>query len=164
MFQLLVSLFIFIPAIEIYFLFKIGGEIGTFNTFLVIVVTGFIGASLARSQGMIILSQIQNEMNRGELPAKNIIHGLMVFAGGLLLLTPGFFTDIFGFCLVIPGPRHFLFIWVQKLIGQAMKSGNFKFQTFSTGAQRPPESNPFTKKTDSEISGDVFEAEFERKE
>lgn len=170
MFQVLLSLFIFIPAVEIYLLFKIGGEIGGLNTFLVIVVTGFLGAALARSQGVMILSQIQREMNSGELPAKPIIHGLMVFAGGLLLLTPGFVTDIVGFSLVMPGTRHILFVWVQKMLDNAMKSGKFKFQTFSAGNMG--NNNPFMHQQSdlhnsdqqSELDGDVFEAEFERKE
>ena len=113
MFLPLLFLFTVLPAIEIYLLFKIGGEIGAGNTFLIIVTTGVVGAALAKSQGIAILNQIQQEMNKGGIPGKAIIHGLMVFAGGLLLLTPGFLTDIIGFSLVIPGPRHILYVWVK---------------------------------------------------
>ena len=91
----------------------------------------FLGASLAKSQGMQILMRMQNDMGKGSIPGNQIIHGLMVFAGGLLLLTPGFMTDIFGFSLVMPGPRHILIIWVRKLIENAMKSGNINFSKFS---------------------------------
>lgn len=167
MFLAMVFLFTVLPALEIFLLFKIGGEIGGLNTFLIVVLTGITGAALAKSQGLAILEQIQTEMNKGGIPAKPIIHGLMVFAGGLLLLTPGFLTDIIGFSLVMPGTRHILFIWVQKILANAAKSGKFKFQTFST--QRPP--GPFGTDFDQsqtpkefEVSGDIIEAEFERKE
>ena len=131
MLPILTLLFIIIPAIEIYLLFEIGGLIGGFNTFLVIVSTGIIGATLAKSQGISILMKIQNEVNKGALPGNQIIQGLMVFAGGLLLLTPGFLTDVVGFLLILPGSRHILMFWVKKIIDQAMVQGNFQFQSFS---------------------------------
>lgn len=165
MFLPLVFLFTVLPALEIFLLFKIGGEIGGMNTFLIVVLTGIVGASLAKSQGLAILTQIQTEMSKGGIPAKPIIHGLMVFAGGLLLLTPGFLTDIFGFSLVMPGPRHILYFWVQKLLEKAAKSGRFQVHTFSAGrAQNPFEQANMSRKKDFEVSGDVIEAEFERKE
>ncbi|MBT4792097.1 MAG: FxsA family protein [Halobacteriovoraceae bacterium] len=133
MFGLLVILFTVVPAIEIYLLFKIGAQIGGGNTFLIIIVTGILGASLAKSQGLSILNKIQNDVNKGALPGNHIIQGLMVFAGGLLLLTPGFMTDIIGFALVLPGTRHLLLVWVKKMIERAMKSGNLNFQNFGRG-------------------------------
>jgi UPF0716 protein FxsA len=132
MFPGLVFLFTVVPALELYLLFSIGSEIGALNTILIIILTGVVGASLARSQGFSILMKIQNEFNRGGVPGREIIHGLMVFAGGLLLLTPGFMTDIIGFSLVFPGTRHLLFVFVQKMVMNALKNGNIKFSTFGS--------------------------------
>jgi UPF0716 protein FxsA len=170
MFGILVLLFTLIPAIEIYLLFTIGGEIGALNTVIVVITTGVVGASLAKSQGLSILTKIQTEMQGGGLPAKSIIHGLMVFAGGLMLMTPGFMTDILGFSLVMPGPRHILFVWVQKLIVAAMKNGKFQFQSFGSAGQATggekfySEANTGQRQNkNTEVEADVFEAEFSQK-
>lgn len=174
---LMIILFTLIPALELYLLFEIGGQIGGFNTIMIIILTGVLGATLAKSQGLSILMKIQNEMNTGALPGNQIIQGLMVFAGGLLLLTPGFMTDVVGFSLVLPGPRHLLLVWVKKLISHSMKSGNFKFQSFSGGngafysyssSQQTYSNNPFSqadeKQINQEVSPGVFEAEFHNKD
>jgi UPF0716 protein FxsA len=181
MFPILVLLFTVVPAIEIFLLFKIGGEIGGINTLFVIISTGIIGASLAKSQGLQILMKIQESTQRGEVPGSQIIQGLMVFAGGLLLLTPGFLTDIFGFSLVMPGTRHLLMIWVKKMIEKGMKSGNMNFQSFGQGgrggaqytytsSQNGTSQNPFERfnqtqnhvEKNDEIAPGVFEAEFKK--
>lgn len=179
MFGLLVLLFTVVPAVEIFLLFEIGSKIGAGNTMLIILVTGVLGASLAKSQGLSILMKIQNEVNQGSLPGNQIIQGLMVFAGGILLLTPGFATDIFGFSLVLPGSRHLLMFWVKKMIDHAMKNGNINFQSFGTKSGGgfsshtsnqtesmnglfEEELNPHNKT--SEIDGDIIEAEYTKKD
>lgn len=175
MFGILVLLFTLIPAIEIYLLFTIGGEIGALNTVLVVITTGVVGASLAKSQGLSILTKIQEEMQGGGLPGKSIIHGLMVFAGGLMLMTPGFMTDILGFSLVMPGPRHILFVWVQKLVVLAMKNGNLNFQSFGAGGQKTggasfyahtnagSDSAEEARSLNAEVEPGIFEAEYSQK-
>jgi len=164
-------LFTVVPAVEIYLLFKIGGSIGAFNTVFIVIITGIVGASLAKSQGLSILMKIQGELNKGGMPANQIIHGLMVFAGGLLLLTPGFMTDIFGLSLVLPGTRHVLMVFVKKMIEEAMKNGNFNFQTFGqTGGFEHPQTHESHTQYETEsqpqshLDGDVFEADFTKKE
>lgn len=191
MFGILVFLFTVIPALEIFLLFKIGAQIGGFNTVFIVIATGIIGASLAKSQGLSILMKIQNEVNKGGVPGNAIIQGLMVFAGGLLLLTPGFMTDIFGFSLVMPGPRHLLMFWVKKLVVKAMQNGNLNFQSFgsngrggfysytstsTSGHHSNSGQNPFeafeqmraeqmrSEQPETKIEGDVIEAEFTRKD
>ena len=108
MFGLLVFLFTVVPALELYLLFSIGAEIGILNTVAIIFLTGVTGAYLAKSQGLYIIYRLQKELSEGKMPAEQILHGLIVFGGGLLLLTPGFMTDIFGFCMVLPGTRHLI--------------------------------------------------------
>ena len=165
MFLLLVILFTVIPAFEIYLLIKVGGEFGIINTIWFVIATGVIGASLAKSQGLSIIQRIQKESQNGRIPGKEIIQGLMIFAGGLLLLTPGFITDIFGFCLVMPGPRHVLMIFVSKLVESAITNGNFQFQAQGFGASSM-DSSPYEREQESDVrvSSDVFEAEYEIKE
>ena len=90
MFLALLLLFTVIPALEIFLFIEIGGQIGAFNTFMIVIVTGIVGAALAKSQGLQIIQKIQTELNDGKLPADQFFHGLLVFGGGLLLLTPGF--------------------------------------------------------------------------
>ena len=85
MFGILVLLFTIIPAIEIYLLINIGGALGGVNTILIVVITGIVGAGLAKSQGLAIINKIQKDIGAGQLPADQIIHGLLVFGGGLLL-------------------------------------------------------------------------------
>ncbi len=129
MFGILLLLFTIVPALEIFLFIEIGGKIGAFNTFAIVIVTGIVGATLAKSQGLAILQKIQNELNQGALPADQIIHGLLVFGGGLLLLTPGFLTDILGLSMVFPGTRHLLIGLTKEMIDKGMKSGKIHVYT-----------------------------------
>ena len=129
MFKILVLLFTIIPALEIYFLIKIGTNIGGLNTFLIVMVTGIIGAALAKSQGIQILQKIQIETQNGSLPADQLFHGFLVFAGGLLLLTPGFITDLLGLSMVFPGTRHIVVLFFKEAILKAIQKGNVHVYT-----------------------------------
>jgi UPF0716 protein FxsA len=136
MFGILALLFILIPAIEIYLLIEIGSFIGGFNTILIVVVTGIVGAGLAKAQGLAVLNKVQTDLNGGKLPADQIIHGLLVFGGGLLLLTPGFLTDILGFSMVAPGSRHLIVAWAKQMFQKGIESGNIKFGSFGSFNQQ----------------------------
>jgi UPF0716 protein FxsA len=130
MFGILVLLFTIIPALEIYLLINIGGALGGVNTILIVVITGIVGAGLAKSQGIAIINKIQKDIGAGQLPADQIIHGLLVFGGGLLLLTPGFLTDFLGLSMVFPGTRHLIVIYAKSAIDKGIKNGNVHFSTF----------------------------------
>ena len=130
MFGLLALLFILIPALEIYLLIEVGSLIGGFNTMLIVIITGIVGAALAKAQGLAVLYKIQNDLNLGQIPADQIIHGLLVFGGGLLLLTPGFVTDIIGLCMVAPGSRHLIVARAKHYFQNGIKNGNIRFTTF----------------------------------
>lgn len=105
MFIKLLTIFIFVPLMELYILLEAGRIIGIGATIGLIVTTGFAGAWLARSQGVEILRRIQEETARGQMPAITLIDGALVLIGGLLLLTPGFLTDILGFSFLVPLTR-----------------------------------------------------------
>jgi UPF0716 protein FxsA len=120
MFRILVVLFIVVLAIELWGLISIGKIIGGWNTVALVILTGFIGAWLARQQGMQVLRLLQVQLSRGQMPTDALIDGALVLVGGVLLLTPGFFTDLAGFILLLPYTRmiirHFIKKWLWSLI------------------------------------------------
>lgn len=122
MFIKLLIIFIFIPLLEIYILLEAGRIVGLAPTISLIILTGIAGAWLARSQGVEILRRIQQETSMGQMPAGTLIDGALILVGGLLLLTPGFFTDALGFSFLIPLTRELwrkgLSVWLEKQVRQ----------------------------------------------
>jgi len=115
------KLFIFftvVPILELYFLIKIGGAIGAFNTIVIILLTATIGAWLARAQGFMVLRRIQESLGQGRVPGHDILQGLFVLVGAFALLTPGFLTDMIGLSMLIPSVRA---IYI-KLLGLYIKN------------------------------------------
>ena len=159
MFGILFLLFTVIPALELFFLFKVGSIIGGMNTVFIVIITGIVGAAFAKSQGLSILAKIQNETQKGKIPGDEIIQGLMIFAGGILLITPGFMTDIFGLSLVMPGTRHLLTSMAKALVLKGMKNGNVQFYSTNTGFY----SQTKQYHSDSHLDSNTFEAEFTEK-
>ena len=101
---------IFIPIVEIYLFIKIGSQIGAFKTITLIFVTAFIGIIYARYEGLNTLRSGLSQLVKNELPAYEIISGAAIALGALLLIIPGFATDLFGFLLIIPLTRKLLFL------------------------------------------------------
>ena len=100
--------FTLIPVLEIYLLIKIGHYLGAFNTVVVVIVTGLLGASLARHEGIRTMIRVRESMNRGELPAEEMLDAVLIFIAGIVLLTPGFITDLAGIAILIPNARSWL--------------------------------------------------------
>ena len=90
---------------ELYLLVKVASQAGFLWTLGLCVFTGVLGGALVRAQGLRTLQQIQQAMARGEMPAVEIVSGLVLLIVGAMLLTPGFITDTIGFLLLIPGLR-----------------------------------------------------------
>ena len=130
MFIKLLILFTLVPAIEIYVLIEAGRQIGVSATIGMIMLTGFAGAYLARTQGFDLINRLQGELNQGKIPAQEIMDGAMILSGGLLLLTPGFCTDLFGFCLLTPFTRSFFKIWLKKWFDLKIQRGEINFRQF----------------------------------
>ena len=103
----LILFFVGIPAIELILLFEIHGILGFFSTVFLIFGTGIVGAILVKKQGLQNLIKIQQELNIGNLPAPQIMDGIMILISGALLITPGLLTDIFGFALLTSNFRNF---------------------------------------------------------
>lgn len=106
---ILFLVFVLVPIIEIALFIQAGDWFGLAPTLMMIVVTAVIGVSLLRRQGLSTLYKAQEKMNHGEIPAMEMVEGIMLAVAGALLITPGFFTDTVGFLLLIPAIRHYLF-------------------------------------------------------
>ncbi|MEE2996037.1 MAG: FxsA family protein [Pseudomonadota bacterium] len=98
----LLSVFIAVPIIEIALFIEIGGWIGLWPTIAVVIVTAFAGTALLRIQGLAVLQRAQKSAERNELPMQEVFDGLCLLMAGVLLLTPGFFTDALGFMFFVP--------------------------------------------------------------
>lgn len=101
----LLFIFIILPVAEMFLLIEIGKAIGTIEVIGLTIATGIAGAALAKSQGLSVLRKMQGEMAEGKMPAVNLIDGVMILIGGILLLTPGVLTDAFGLLLLVPWTR-----------------------------------------------------------
>jgi UPF0716 protein FxsA len=106
-FIILCFLVVLLPIAEIYLLIESGRLIGALPTIGLVIATGVAGSWLMRQQGFHLLGRAQAELAAGKLPTGILADGLLVFAGGLLLLTPGFCTDLCGFTMLLPGIRYF---------------------------------------------------------
>jgi len=129
-FTKLLVLFVIIPVTELYILIEVGKKIGSLTTIGVIILTGIIGAYLVKSQGFMILRKIQNDLNEGIMPGDSLIQGAIILAGGILLLTPGFVTDILGFIFLMPVSRNILKKYLLKWLKGKIKEGNLYYREF----------------------------------
>lgn len=103
---------IIIVALEIATFILVGKEIGVFAVFLLIIATSLLGVTLAKKHGRKTWLEVNGQMAQGQVPGEGIFDGLCIFIGGILLILPGFITDIIGLLLVLPLTRTF---WKQKL-------------------------------------------------
>lgn len=127
MFRIIVIIMIVVPAIEIWGLISVGQLIGGWQTFGLILLTGFLGAFLAKMEAHKVWQYAREQMAVGQMPARSILDGICIFAGGLLLLTPGFLTDAVGFLLVFPGTRPFFAKLLLAVIRKKISEGQFNF-------------------------------------
>ena len=101
-------LFIFIPIIEIAIFITVGSNIGILNTIAIILLTAVIGIYFVRRQGLSLLFNAQRNMAQGIMPAEEIKGGIFLLISGLLLITPGFFTDCVGFLMLLKPVQNFI--------------------------------------------------------
>ncbi|MBE71434.1 MAG: exclusion suppressor FxsA [Thalassospira sp.] len=133
------AIFVAMPIIEIAVFIQAGELIGLWPTIGVVVLTAIIGTSLMRAQGLQTLAKAQSQMDQGEMPIGALFDGICILIAGVLLLTPGFVTDTFGFLLLVPPLRQLI---GAKVIMKLVQSGNirtnFRGATYSSGAQGGP--------------------------
>lgn len=103
-----------VPLIEIGLFIEVGDAIGTWPTIGLVVLTAIVGTYLLRAQGVAALLDLQSRIRDGRDPTATLAHGAMILVAGVVLLTPGFFTDAIGFALLVPPVRA----WLMHVIGQ----------------------------------------------
>jgi len=101
-------LFVGIPLTELYFLIKVGAQIGAFATIFLTLFTAALGGWMVRAQGFSTLMRVREAMDRGEVPAFQMMEGAVLLVCGILLLLPGFITDAVGFVFLVPLLRRWL--------------------------------------------------------
>ncbi len=107
-FTILLMIFILVPIVELALLIELGKHLGVFGTLGLIVLTGVVGATLAKMEGLKLVFDIQNEMRFGRIPAPKLVDGVIILIAGVMLITPGLLTDIAGFLLLIPSFRDLI--------------------------------------------------------
>ena len=116
-------LFVGLPLIEFTLLMRVGEALGGWNAVLLVLLTGVLGAQLARSQGLAVLAKLQAELGAGRMPAGTLLEAVIVFVSGLLLLTPGFLTDGIGLLCLLPPVRAALVIALARSYQRAKAEG-----------------------------------------
>lgn len=150
--------FLAVPIIEIALFIQVGGLIGLWPTLAIVVLTAVLGSWLMRSQGRLAMGQLRQSFSQLDDPTEPLAHGAMILIAGVLLLTPGFFTDAMGFALLIPPVRGAVYRYVRARVnvtrfemgGATMYRGGTpgdvidgEFSEVSPGApQRRPGSGP----------------------
>lgn len=132
MFGRLLILFIVVPLLDLFLLMKISKFTGIPATIGLVILTGFIGAWLAKQQGTFVKGQIKDRLSKRQMPADLIGDGAMIMFAAGLLLTPGLLTDLLGFSLLIPACRT----QYKRLFANQIK-GSFNFQVFTPPTDQP---------------------------
>lgn len=119
----LLLLFIVVPVIELALLIELGKVVGLPATLGLIVLTGALGAFLARRQGLAVLAEVRSEMGDGRIPAGPIVDGVIILVAAAVLMTPGVMTDAFGFILLVPAFRRWLKGVLKRRFERAVQRG-----------------------------------------
>lgn len=155
----LVLLFVMTTLIELWLLMLVNEHVGITGTISLVLITGFVGASLAKQQGLQTWQAIHRETQQGRMPAAALIDGLMIFVASILLITPGILTDFVGFSLLVPPVRAFL---------RARFRDSFKVQAsasvqgFGASFSGTTSGSPAGPQPTQHVNNDVIDVEFHR--
>lgn len=119
----LLAAFILMPILELAVLFRLHEVAGLGNTLAIVIITGFVGAFLARAQGIMVLTQIRRDLAESRMPAPRLMDGVMILIAGVLLITPGLITDTVGFLLLIPSVRSAIRAWLRRKLEEKLRDG-----------------------------------------
>lgn len=123
---------------DIYSLVKVGEIIGAFETVIILIFMAIIGIGLTRAQGTQILTKMGNTINQRQIPGKELMEGAMVLTGGILLIFPGFVSDILGLLLLFPLTRK-LFLYLALIyFRKKAQSSKWQVNTYSNYEGTPP--------------------------
>lgn len=143
--------FIAVPLIEIGLFIQIGGWLTLWPTLAIVLLTGIIGTHLVRQQGIKVLGELRNSMSQMRDPLSPLAHGALIVLAGVLLLTPGFFTDAIGFLLLVPPVR-------QAVIG--FLASRVQVNSFSASFQAGPNPHPNSRPNSGHRNDDVIDGEY----
>jgi UPF0716 protein FxsA len=113
--------FVLVPLADLYVLFVVAGRIGGLETVALVVLTGVVGGTLAKIQGVQTVRRLQYRAARGESPSSELADGALILFGGALLLTPGLITDAVGFALLLPFVRPRIRSFLSSYLGDAVR-------------------------------------------
>lgn len=130
-------LFTVVPLVDLYLLLRIGGRIGGTATLALVLVTGALGAALARAEGTRVLRAWQQALAAGTVPADGVVSGVLVLVGGALLVTPGVLTDAVGLLLLLPATRRLIARLVIARVQRAIERGSIHVVQTRMGAPGP---------------------------
>ena len=152
MFPAIFVLFIAVPIVEIAVLIKVGGLLGFLPTIGIVILTAVLGTAMLRAQSMSTLASVQSKLNAGEVPALQLMEGVALLIGGVLLLTPGFVTDAIGFFCLVPATRRWM---IKRILARSnlvvMSSAQYRDGQAESQSSRPS-------------NGDVIEGEYRRED
>jgi len=118
--------FVLIPLLELVLLIQLGQWVGVWPTVGLVVLTGVVGAALARAEGLRTLRAFQREVAAGRLPGTPLLDGVAILVGAAFLLTPGLLTDVAGFSLLLPPTRRLIRRYVRRRIEAGLEAGTIR--------------------------------------
>ena len=138
------------PILEIWSLIAFADRFGVINEIFALLASMVLGMGVLRAQGRFFFSGLQASLAKGAHPGPKALHSILIFVGGALLIVPGFFSDILGLLLILPGTRHIAVLMMQSWLVKKLKNGSF--QIFNMASSRQAE-GPMRDVTPQEISG-----------
>ncbi|WP_296250499.1 FxsA family protein [Pseudomonas sp. UBA4194] len=151
-------LFLLFPVLELYVFFKVSTAIGFFPALLLIIAGSALGVLVMRVAGLATVLRTRESLQRGELPAEQMFHGLITAMGGGLLIVPGFITDVLGLICLLPFTRNFL---IRKMRDRA-EAQALRQRAFADDLQA--RQGPAPGRRPEVIEGEVIEGEFEHRD
>ncbi len=125
----LLLLFTAVPVLEFYLLFQIAGRFGFLTTLALVIITGALGAALAKTEGLRLLRDWQVALSQGRMPEDGVVHGALLLVGGVLLVTPGVLTDITGLLLLLPQTRGLIAAFMRRELERRIANGEIVFHS-----------------------------------
>lgn len=122
--------FTLIPMVELYLLIKLGTIIGGFNTIVLVILTGFAGAWLARMEGMHTMLKVRMNLQQGIMPAEELLDGMIILIAGLVLITPGLITDVLGLMMLWPVTRNRFKRFLRKKFDEMQAKGSINITRY----------------------------------
>lgn len=147
----LLFIFVVIPIIEISLFITVGSWIGLWPTLMIVIVTAIAGTALLRTQGSQVLRQLQGSFSRLDDPTQPLANGAMILLSGVLLVTPGFFTDTLGLLLLVPAVRE----WVFRFLRARVSVQSFQMGGSQDGTEWSPP--PDRRRSPDVIDGEFYE-------